>query len=347
MSVHRRGEKWVAKVWADGRWRWVGTFRTRREARQAELAARPLPSWAVTVEQFCARWLEDYARPAASSQRNYRYALAPFRREYGSRRLGSFTRPEAQRFATQVPYTTYRTVRTMYADALRDGIVSLNPFSGLRIPQPQGRRKLEVLTEAQVKKLADTALEVHDDHLGPMVRTLILTAGFVGLRAGELGGLEWGDVDLRRHRLHVLRALSADGLKQPKSGEPRLCVLPPPAAEALSGLERFAEEPAVFLTPRGKRFGKGAIHRYFVPVRAAFGKPKLQFHELRHACATLLLERGLTPEDVAMQLGHRDGGGLVRRLYGHPDEERTRERIAMAFASIPVANRSQGAGNRA
>ncbi|TMK75281.1 MAG: hypothetical protein E6G49_01865 [Actinobacteria bacterium] len=30
----------------------------------------------------------------------------------------------------------------------------------------------------------------------------------------------------------------------------------------------------------------------------------------------MLLERGLTPEDVALQLGHRDGGGLVRQLYG-------------------------------
>jgi hypothetical protein len=33
---------------------------------------------------------------------------------------------------------------------------------------------------------------------------------------------------------------------------------------------------------------------------------------------TQLLERGLSPEDVAAQLGHKDGGGLVRRLYGTP-----------------------------
>jgi integrase len=120
-------------------------------------------------------------------------------------------------------------------------------------------------------------------------------------------------------------------------------VLPPPAARALAELERFEDEPAVYLTPRGRRFGKGAIHRYFEPVRAAFGRPKLQFHELRHACATLLHERGLSPEDVAIQLGHRDGGGLVRRLYGHPDEDRVRDRIALAFAEVPekpVATRS-------
>jgi integrase len=58
---------------------------------------------------------------------------------------------------------------------------------------------------------------------------------------------------------------------------------------------------------------------------------------LRHACATLLLERGLSPEDVAIQLGHTDGGALVRRLYGHPSEDRARARIAAAFEQEPVA----------
>jgi len=83
------------------------------------------------------------------------------------------------------------------------------------------------------------------------------------------------------------------------------------------------------------------LHRYCREVRAAYGRPDLDFYELRHACATLLLERGLSPEDVAIQLGHTDGGSLVRRLYGHPSEDRARARIAAAFAHEPVANWSQ------
>jgi integrase len=346
MSVHRRGDKWVAKVWIGGRWRWLGTFPTRKEARAAEQAERPSRLYGITVEQFADRWLTDYARPAETTRRSYRYTLAAFRKDFGSRRLGSIDPPEAQRWATKAPYFQYRAVRTMYADALRAGVVQANPFAGLRIPQPQGRRRLDVLDEGQVERLADCAVGAHGEHLGPTVRALILVAGFVGLRAGELGGLEWGDVDLRSGQLHVMRSLTADGLKPPKNGEPRRVVLPPKAADALASLERFQDEPAVFLTPRGKRFGKGAIHRYFAPVRASYGHPRMQFHELRHACATLLLERGLTPEDVALQLGHQDGGQLVRQLYGHPSEDRARERIAMAFAEVPskpVADRSQEA----
>jgi integrase len=54
---------------------------------------------------------------------------------------------------------------------------------------------------------------------------------------------------------------------------------------------------------------------------------------LRHACATLVLERGLSPADVALQLGHSDGGRLVMQLYRHPDEDRARDRLKMAFAT--------------
>jgi integrase len=37
----------------------------------------------------------------------------------------------------------------------------------------------------------------------------------------------------------------------------------------------------------------------------------MALHELRHFCATYLLELGPTPVDVAVQLGHTDGGALV------------------------------------
>lgn len=58
----------------------------------------------------------------------------------------------------------------------------------------------------------------------------------------------------------------------------------------------------------------------------------LELYALRHACATLLLERGLSPADVATQLGHTDGGRLVMSTYGHPSEQFARDRLKMAFA---------------
>jgi hypothetical protein len=38
-------------------------------------------------------------------------------------------------------------------------------------------------------------------------------------------------------------------------------------------------------------------------------------------------------EDVAIALGHQDGGNLVRRLYGHRDRHRALDRIVRAYAT--------------
>ena len=46
---------------------------------------------------------------------------------------------------------------------------------------------------------------------------------------------------------------------------------------------------------------------------------------------------GLDPADIAQHFGHQDGGELVRRLYGHFDQARARERIREAFKDAPTS----------
>jgi len=54
--------------------------------------------------------------------------------------------------------------------------------------------------------------------------------------------------------------------------------------------------------------------------------------QLRHWCATHLLELGVSHADVAVQLGHTDGGALVMSTYGHPPEDAVRTRLKAAYA---------------
>jgi hypothetical protein len=57
----------------------------------------------------------------------------------------------------------------------------------------------------------------------------------------------------------------------------------------------------------------------------------MDFYELRHFCgAWLFNDHELPAQDVAHQLGHTDGGGLVQKLYGHPSADLARERIKRA-----------------
>jgi integrase len=78
-------------------------------------------------------------------------------------------------------------------------------------------------------------------------------------------------------------------------------------------------------------------------------RDRLELYELRHACATLLLERGLPPHVVANHLGHTDGGGVVQRLYGHSSERGMREQIRLAFSKCDAERMQAGQrtpGNR-
>ena len=159
---------------------------------------------------------------------------------------------------------------------------------------------------------------------------MVIFAAYVGLRPGELFALERGDVG--RYEVTIRQNLDGTGtIKAPKNGRERIVVLPPPAREALADAPVRLDVPWQFVTPHGRRFTKSSLYYYWNPVRAAFGRPGMDFYELRHFCATHLLELGVSHADVAIQLGHTDGGALVMSTYGHPSEDLARERLKRAY----------------
>lgn len=335
MIVKRAGSYGV-RIWNPTlkRKQWVGTYPTLRQARHAEqqAAGRPaVPHDRLTVSEWAARWLEDYARPAASSRRTHRYATNRILGDLGERPLDSIDRPFARRLATQTwPRSVTNTARAMFGDAHRDGLIPANPFADLRLPLSRGRKDLDALTEPQVHQLANLAVDIHGDY-GREMRAIILTLGYIGVRPGELCALHWTDLNATERELAVRHTVDSSGnLKAPKNGEPRLVVVPVEALDALTTLPRRLDSPRVFHTPRGRTLTKGSLAYLWRPVAAAWtahGHPHITPYHLRHAAATLLLERGLAPWDVGTQLGHRDGGRLVQTLYGHPSEDGARQRL--------------------
>jgi integrase len=159
------------------------------------------------------------------------------------------------------------------------------------------------------------------------------------MRPGELCALHNADVDLRNSEVLIQRNLDGTGReKLPKNGLGRRIVLPPQAAEAIRQVPQQIGSPYLFHTLRGKRLTKGTLAYFWRNIRAGWvargGRP-IDLYELRHACATMLVERGLSVGDVAFQLGHQDGGRLVMTLYGHPGEDAIRDRVKMAHAQAP------------
>jgi hypothetical protein len=84
--IFKRGKSYGVKVYVGGRQKWVGTFKTRRDARDAEREAlrRPVSPREETCDSFATRWVVDYPRPAAATRRTHKYALRTFIRDFAA-----------------------------------------------------------------------------------------------------------------------------------------------------------------------------------------------------------------------------------------------------------------------
>jgi integrase len=220
----------------------------------------------------------------------------------------------------------------MYTDAINDGLVEHNPFSNMRAPQSKGRKHIKAPSAQEIAYFAQVAMLELDPVTGPQISSLILVGAYTGLRPGELLALDWDNVNFEEGLLHVRHTLDPFGEKKPpKNGKARTVVLPLIPVQALQSLPVQIDQRNVFANAHGGRLTKTSLYYYWNTVRAASGL-KFTPHVLRHFCATYLIDEGAkngmcTDFDASIQLGHTDGGRLVKELYGHPDEVRVRERV--------------------
>lgn len=153
---------------------------------------------------------------------------------------------------------------------------------------------------------------------------LYVTAAYTGMRQGELLGLRWEDVDLRRATLTVRHSLTRlPGrryvLTEPKTERSRRTIpLLPPVVHVLTDLHkaqlaRSISKPGadplnqglVFCDEQGRALDGSVMTRRLRRTLEAAGLPtEARFHDFRHACATMLIENGVDLATVAAILGH-------------------------------------------
>jgi integrase len=239
----------------------------------------------------------------------------------------------------------------MYEDARNIGLVEVNPFSNLRLPRTERTEEVTPPTLEEYRALL-AACMVQGGYAGE-IRALIQFTAWTGLRAGEVQGLQWPDVG--DEEIMVRRARKDDGTYgKPKNGRERPIAFPEPA-RVLDQVPRREGSPFVFHTPRGVPLKKGNLYYIWNRVRDNSGTSvdrlragllPIRFHDLRHFCATQLLERGLDHFAVSVHLGHEDGGALVMARYGHPSKDAARDRLRALFS--PDSDQSGSwAGSRA
>lgn len=346
------GKLYVGKIDGASRYEWLEGQRTGKAAADLLAAARAdrpskrgrrhtVASWAQrTSEHPCGLWLALRPRAKRATNETYAEQVAPFVAAYGDMALEELDVELALEWITvrQMRWTLGG-VRAMVTDARRAGLVTSNPFVGMGLTSGRGRRDLEVLTEAEVLELAETAARTWPrSSYGQVWRALVLWQAFVGTRPAEAyaltrADLDGGQVHVRRQRPPADARTAPEDLPLPKNGRARTVNVHPLALEAVRALPTpLRPDAPLFQAARGGPMHGGTQHYYWHPIRCAFGRPSMDLYELRHFCGSYHLnDLQLAPQDVAEQLGHTDGGVLVQRLYGHPSAELARRRIADAY----------------
>jgi len=236
--------------------------------------------------------------------------------------------------ATQSLYL--QRVRSFFAFLVRRGLLLTSPAADLTLPVSSPLPRT-VLSERQAEKLMSAPPAW--TKTGKRDRAILETFYGTGIRRGECGRLDVGDIDLRERTLLV---------RNGKGRKDRIVPLPARAALALDAylrdvrplLLKRSGEQALFLTAWwGKRLSEVSLSFQLRRHARAAGIPAVHPHALRHTCATHLLRGGADIRHVQEILGHRhvrttaiytrvqieDLREVVRRC--HP-RERARRRAA-------------------
>ena len=175
-------------------------------------------------------------------------------------------------------------------------------------------RERRYLTRAELVSLLD--------EIPVKWRPLFELLAATGLRISEAIGLRWSDLvlDGDTPHLRVRRAIVKRAAVAPKSRHgARLVPLTPALATTLR-VHRPREAPDDAFVFRGRGGGpadQGSLRRrVLVPAAARASLPVVGFHTLRHTCASMLIESGLSPLRLQRWMGHHSPA-FTLETYGH------------------------------
>jgi integrase len=325
-------------------------------------------SQTVTVAEAFEAWLGDCERRwrikdgmAGTTLQKYRVDAKVLVKRIGSinladlssQRIKVLLRDLSEHYAASTVRTNkMMALRQMLKFAVREGLLKRNPLDDNPVRSPMDRKERPALPskeelQALLGALASRQFREHA-HVRRNRLIMVMLAMFAGLRAGEICGLQWGDIDFARNGINVRHSLSRyDGLKEPKSrAGNRFVPMAPPLAEMLQSYRDTLGEVATGYVMTTRKGGAILPHHLNAPssgywpalCRAAGllsenGRtPKFPLHRLRHVAVSLWLEGGLDAMHVKTMVGHESISTTID-IYGHLFPENDQARLAVGKAT--------------
>jgi len=337
MSKRRgRGEGGVEQL-PSGMWRAVhcrvvdgrrvretSTHRTKSEAL-AWLASKrdTLPVRAGTFGEWLDTWLPLHkaAVQASTYRTNSHRAIKHIRPALGHLKLKDLTPIVVESWLVKFreamgqgeAHRCGKVLRTCLSEAVKKGVIPVSPFAGGKVTLPAEPDSLvKALTREQLHRLIATAGED-----GWLIRLWV----DLGCRPGEMLGLQWGDFDGECVAVTRSHDPTENKLKGTKTKRSRRLL--PVAASTAAELQKVRESRTpkasdpILPAPQGGHWNASnfARNRWRPWVKRA-GLVGVGPYALRHTCATLLLQAGVSIKVVSERLGHEDITTTLR-TYAH------------------------------
>ena len=292
----------------------------------------------ITLEEYAAKWLKTRPNLRPRTRETYEGHLRLHINsptgdgsELGKVELGKLTPSLVREWRSQVaaklsPNSVakcYRLLRTILETAVVDELIIRNPCV-IKGAGAERAAERPVATVEHVWALADAT--------PPRYRCLILLAGFLGLRRGELLGLECRHIDLlhRTVRVEQQQVELNDGtlvVGAPKT-EAGVRTVALPAflvAELEHHLAHFAapgKNGHFFTGERSEVLRKRAVDRNWKLARSAVADlpANFHFHDLRHTANTITASTGAYTAELMHRMGHASSAAALR--YQHATQER-------------------------
>lgn len=317
-------------------------FRTRAEAtaQDAKWAAEKqsrerIRSGGMTLEEF----VERVFWPAKASLDDG--TLRGYRRDWTNRigpmlgplALDDIRRSDIQQMISACP--THKTARnahdtlsSMLGWAVQMDLLESNPAIG-RWTYPKREPKDADHDGVWLQNFAEIA-EVMEKLRGDPDELLFAVGLMLGLRKGEILGLDWEDVDLDAGVAHIRRTYTpSDGrmeVKAPKTEKSARDVPIMGPLHAILTAHKRLSGPVCSID--GKRLAGATATRHVANVRERCGLPHITLKSMRHSFATACIEAGVDVAVVSKMLGHTNVSTTYNR-YVRPKLKGLKDAVAM------------------
>ena len=205
--------------------------------------------------------------------------------------------------------TVFRMLSTIFNYAVKYYNLPHNPCHGIG-PLPQPEKRVDYWTISEFRQFAAGLKK-------PCHIMLYYLLFWTGMRVGEAMALKWDCIDLKAKEISIQKTLvrinKRDIISEPKTqSSKRVISLPQFIVDMLKDYKTMSKYGSSFLFPMKYT----SLLSNFHTVSNRQGVKRIRIHDLRHSHASLLINAGFTPIEVADRLGHASAN-ITLNTYSH------------------------------